>query len=381
MSDRARPRLVVEVEGPSGGRRTVALPADARIDDLVPGLVELCEGRSDSTGWGLAPLGESGLAGDMTLGKSGLYPGAVLILVEPRLNEDVEPEVVGWAVRIPAMAQRIKVALQPRDEPKSIDGMGDADYQRLLEGAIVSPGAGASMVVAVMSVHHGVGTTTVTALLATLLSRLRADQLVAVDASPNSGALSHWLAPDRGLSADAYRSLFGPAITPDQVGAALVRVSSSLSMLPGPPDPGSAMRVDVPAWSRLIEHLRHLHNIVIIDCGAGLQRPACRAALAAADHVVLVTKPQPAEIGKLRPTINSMLRRGRSVVVVGNQGRRARSSRSAAGFQQVMIAYEPQPAARLKMRGFSWSEAPASWQESVRELAAVLIGSRVQAPH
>jgi hypothetical protein len=41
----------------------------------------------------------------------------------------------------------------------------------------------------------------------------------------------------------------------------------------------------------------------------------------------------------------------------------------------VTIAYEKAPALRLKTRGFSWRQAPASWQESVRELAATLAGS------
>jgi hypothetical protein len=41
----------------------------------------------------------------------------------------------------------------------------------------------------------------------------------------------------------------------------------------------------------------------------------------------------------------------------------------------VTLVDDPAAADRLKTRGFSWTHAPASWQESIRELAAVLIGS------
>ena len=113
-------RLVVEVESPSG-RRTVSLPARARISDLVPGLVDLCEGRSDAAGWELAPKGEPRLPGEMTLGESGLFPGAVLVLIQTSRQRDAEPDGPGWAARLPLVADRIRGALRPPAEPKSID--------------------------------------------------------------------------------------------------------------------------------------------------------------------------------------------------------------------------------------------------------------------
>ena len=173
-------RLVVEVEG-SSGRRTVSLPAGARIDDLLPGLVELLEGRADSAGRGLAPTGEGRLAGTSTLGESGLYAGAVLVLIEPADRPEPAPESPGWAARVPAIAQRIRTSLRPPAQPKGIDRLSEAEYLRLLEAAIAAPPVQASVVVAVTSADPGAGTTTVTTLLATLLSRLRGEDVVAVD--------------------------------------------------------------------------------------------------------------------------------------------------------------------------------------------------------
>jgi hypothetical protein len=60
---------------------------------------------------------------------------------------------------------------------------------------------------------------------------------------------------------------------------------------------------------------------------------------------------------------------------MNQSSKRARAKQSDVGVQQLSLAYEPQPAARLKTRGFAWSDAPASWQVSMRELAAMLVGS------
>ena len=347
------------MDSPSG-RHLLDLPEDARVDDLVPGLVEVCEGRTDPAGWSLTPLGEAPLPGERTLGESGLYPGAVLVLTAPA--RPVLPE--------PALKAAV-----PAEAGPQIDRLNGKAYRRMLDGAITAPGLGGSMVVAVMSAHSGAGTTTVTALLATLLNTLRREQVVAVDACPQSGALSHWMAPENGALGAVYDSLLDPAATPDQVLAALVKLGPGLSILPAPSDQRSNREAGPADWGRLIEHLRHMHNFVIVDCGAGFQRAVSRAALASADVVVLVGRSNPGELDRLSPTIESIRARGRTVIVVANQSsQRARASRSG-GVQEVSLAHEPQPATRLKTRGFSWSDAPDSWQEPMRELAAALVGT------
>jgi MinD-like ATPase involved in chromosome partitioning or flagellar assembly len=365
-------RLLVSVDSPSG-RHTLALSEDARIEDLVPSLVEVCEGSSDSRGWSLAPMGEAPLGGQQTLAQRGLFPGAVLVLAAPLQPAYAEPEA-----HVPSaseLAQRLKARLQPSTRAPDIDRMSDSDYLRFLEDAIITPRTGASTVVAVISTHAGRGTTTVTVLLATLLSTLRSDQVVVVDACPQSGALSHWMAPESGLAADSYRLLFAPTLTPEQVRTALVQVRRGLAILPAPSDQRMEPAADEQGWVRLIQHLRHLSNFVILDCGAGFRRASSRAALGAADHVVLVSKSAPGEAAPDR-IIESIRGQGRNVAVVANQAsRRARATRSTAGVQELTLAYEGQPAQRLKTRGFAWSDAPSSWQESIRELAAVLIGS------
>jgi MinD-like ATPase involved in chromosome partitioning or flagellar assembly len=372
--------LLVTVQSPSG-RRILEVPEDARVDDLVPSLVGVCEAGSDPAGWRLAPLGEASLAEDETLGRRGLYPGAVLVLTSPDPRGEPEPDAhpaADFGRRLGARLRSLGTAPAASASaalPPNLDRISDADYLRLLDAAIAAPASGASMVVAVMSAHAGAGTTTVTALLATLLGSLRNEQVGAVDASPGSGALSHWMAPESSLSGTAYGALFKTSLTPEQVRGALVPIERGLALLPAPSDTGP-LSGDDAAWIRLIQHLRHLHNFVILDCGAGFQRAVSRAALAAADHVVLVSKASPGELDKLGPVIESIQRLGRTVVVLVNQvPRRSRVKASGAGVQEITLSFEPQPARRLKTRGFSWNEAPYSWQEAMRELAAVLMGS------
>jgi hypothetical protein len=182
------------------------------------------------------------------------------------------------------------------------------------------------------------------------LSALRGDRLVAVDANPESGALSHWLVPDGALSAEVYRSIFAPEVTPDEVDQALVAAGPRLSVLPAPLD---AARAGV-SWDRLVEHLRHLHHVVIIDCGTN------RRLVNLADQVVLVSRYGPPVA--IRPI-------AKPVVAIANQAPRRKRIHGL----EITVAAEPRAATRLKQRGFAWSDAPPAWQEAFRELAAVLV--------
>jgi MinD-like ATPase involved in chromosome partitioning or flagellar assembly len=365
--------LIVIVESHSG-RHTIEVYVDARVDDLVPSLVELCEPGSDPEGWVLSPMGEPALAGGRTVGESGLFPGAVLELVGP--VGPAPADAGGDAVSAAELARRLKARFQRATRTPDTSRMGGPAYRRMLENAIAAPRLGASMIVAVMSDHAGAGTTTVAVLLSTLVASIRGDRVAVVDACPQSGALSHWMAPESGASTVTYRSLLTSTSTPEQVRAALVQLTPRLAILPAPTDQPARSAGEEADWARLIQHLRHLHNIVILDCGAGFQRPVSRAALGAADQVVLVGGSGPGDLEQLGAAIESIRRRGRTVAVVANQATgRARAKPAASGAHVVTLAYEAQPATRLKTRGFSWHEAPLSWHEAVLELAAILIAS------
>lgn len=322
-------RLIITVEAPSG-RHDLNVPKYARIADLLPAIVEACGGRSDATGWSIRPRGEKVLSGDQTLGDAGIFSGAVLELIEPAATAAADPRV---------------------REPR-ITAMSAGDYVRFLDQAIAGREISRSVVVAVMANHPGAGTTTIAALLATLLGQLRSDAVAVADANPESGALSHWLAPD------AQRPAFIGELSPHEVMGAMVGIGGTSSVLPAPSGQAD--------WPMVIGQLRRLSKIVVLDCAAGFRKPSSAAGLAAADLVVVVT----------RRGQHESMPRGHPIVVVENQSpRRRRAAPSGSGYQVVNVVDEPAAADRLKTRGFSWSVAPPSWQESIRELAAVLVGS------
>lgn len=343
-------RLLVTVESPSG-RITVSLPQTARVAALLPSLVKACEGRDDASGWMLAPLGEAVLDGVQSLAEAGVYSGAVLRLIPPPPTEAAPPP-------------RARPAPAPR-----IEAMGEWDYRRTLDRAIDS-GRQTSNVIAVVGSQAGVGATTVAALLATLLAEVRRDRIACVDASPSSGALSQWLAPDGALPAEVYRSLFEPRVTPQTVEGALVTAGPRLWVLPGPLDPtvGSG---DAAAWKRVLEHLRRLRHVVVIDCGAGTRREMVVAGVESADHIVFVNKPG---ADKAPPQLS------KPVVAVTNLSRRRTRMHRSGSIPHITIPVEQHAAVLLKRRGFDWVAAPGAWQEAVRELAAVLIASGRPSP-
>lgn len=343
-------RLSVTVESPSG-RTTVSVPQKAVVADLLPGLVKACEGRDDASGWLLSPLGEAPLDGTQSLAGAGLYSGAVLRLIPPPPSEAAPPP-------------RARPAPAPR-----IDAMGEWDYRRTLDRAIAG-GSQTGNVIAVVGSQAGVGTTTVAALLATLLAELRPQRIACVDANPPSGALSQWLAPDTALPAGVYRSLFEQRVMPQTVEGALVSAGPRLSVLPGPLDPtvGSG---DAAAWKRVLEHLRRIRHAVVIDCGAGAQRDAVVAGLEFADHIVFVNKPG---ADKAPP------KSSKPVVMVTNLSQRRTRMHRSGGVPQITIPVDQHAAVLLKRRGFDWETAPNTWQEAVRELAAVLVAAGPPAP-
>lgn len=373
-------RLTVSVDSPYG-RHTIDVPLDERVDDLLPGLLQACEGAGDGAGWKLAPQGEAPIDGSRTLGECGLFRGAVLVLSAPSPGEATDAALEGSRgisiASAPALARRLVGRLKAPEPSSDTGRAGREAYRRMLEDAIAASRPGASSVVAVVADRPGAGATSVTALLATLINQLRDDRVAVVDASPRSAALSHWMSPDSGVDKDAYGSLFGQSLTPSQVQAALVSIAPRLWVLPASADQSSARSADAAAWRRLINHLRRLYNVVIVDCGADMHRPAARGALGEADQIVLVRNTEGAGPEAVAASVTAARSESHAVVVVvANQARRpARARPAAVGVQQVTIAYEKEAADRLKTRGFSWSHAPASWQEALRELAATLAGS------
>ena len=253
-------------------------------------------------------------------------------------------------------------------------------YRTQLDGLIQRPRLARSVTIAVVSPKGGVGKTTITALLGTLLAMTRADRVVAVDSDPDYGTLGRSLTPEHRIFADdLLEVLHQPALTVTMLERCLGRAPHGLLVLPAPTEPDRMQRLDQDAYRRIISRLKGLAGIILLDCGAGLNDPATRAAIEACDQLVLVSDAEP-RTASLVAEAALRLKAETSYTFVVNKAPRTGGRLDMEHLAQdvssaravIRIDTAPEEASRLTEGDFNWEEAPASWQVGFRELAAVL---------
>lgn len=256
------------------------------------------------------------------------------------------------------------------------------DYLDQLDRAIMEPRLRRCVTIAVVSPKGGVGKTTITALLGTLLAQLRRDRVVAVDANPDYGSLGRVLVPDHQVYVDDFLARMDePGLTLTALDTQLGRAPHGLMVLPAPTEPDRMWRLDEAAYTKVIERLQELVGIVLLDCGTGLQEPAAGAAIKAADQLILVSDSEPAAASLVAEAGSLLARAGRPIALVVNKmptrgsllelDRFGRSLPEASSM--VVIPSEVMAAHRLAAAQFDWRAAPPGWHRSIRELALCLV--------
>ena len=116
------------------------------------------------------------------------------------------------------------------------------------------------MTIAVVSPKGGVGKTTTTALLGSLLAFLRRDRVIAVETNPDWGSLGRRLVPDHPVFIDELLAgaLSDPDISPARLDAQLGRGPDGLMVAPAPTDPDRAANLDESAYRTLFARLSEL---------------------------------------------------------------------------------------------------------------------------
>ena len=262
----------------------------------------------------------------------------------------------------------------------------NTDYLHQLDLAITRPQQRRCATVAVVSPKGGVGKTTITALLGTLIAHVRRDLVLAIDANPDYGSLGRVLCPGHSLFVDdlgSYLGSTGPA--PPSLADLNARLGAGphgLRVLPAPTDPARMSHIGFEVYGEVIARLKDYAGLILLDCGTGLHEPAAAAALAAADQVVVVSDADPATASLVAEAICHTPLTGPLTLAVNKMPARGgrldlnRLAETLPGIDHVIVvAAEPRAAAALGVGAFRWEGVPSSWQRSVRELAAVLIGS------
>ena len=386
--------VVVTVAGPCG-RRDLVVPADVPVGDLLgPIAAAAGEGRPGATGqarWRLAPLGGDPLPLDMSLAASGVGDGATLTL-QPAPATARPPHAAAPPAAAPppsraaptplggpgaAVSPFFRAAATPGASRRGAArarwlpgrrSRSGAQEDELLEAAIAAPRLGRCVVVGVVSAAAGVGRATVAALLASALAATRRGLTVAVDARPGPGSLTGRLAPDLDVPAgDLLALLDQPALTTGDLAACLggpvFRGSGSRSASPAVVAGGGR------AVPPLVQGLARHAGALVLDCCPGLGGPGDRAAVAAADQLVLVTEPSPSP--ESRRVAAALVDLGHAVVVAAAGAAPAGGVglvRLLPGVRGVVPLPHPAPAVPPR----EWAEVPPWWRRPARQLAYLL---------
>jgi putative peptide zinc metalloprotease protein len=146
--------------------------------------------------------------------------------------------------------------------------------------------------VVVMSRKGGVGKTTTTLALGSILATMRGDRVVAVDANPDAGNLAHRVAtPNSRTITDVLRELDQIRSYADLKLYTAQAAESRLEVLASDDDPRIGMALARSDYHRLIQLLDQYYNLILLDTGTGILDSANQGLLAEADGLVLVLRP------------------------------------------------------------------------------------------
>ena len=431
MSTRA-----VTIAGPER-RLDIVVPAETPIRELLPtfvdlGLHEAPDPREPEPVWAVQQPGGSPLPSERTLAECGISDGDILALTQLRSAAKAPPAPSRQRRPTPPASklsprQKVQSALPERlgtvsrmsESTKAFFGHGpepevvesseperttarqkltkteepsatarwkarwrETDYYTQLDGAVAEPRLARCATIAVVSPKGGVGKTTTTALLGSLLAKVRRDRCVAIDTNPDYGSLGRTLAPDHDLFVDdVIEVLSRPNLTVTELDRHLGRGPEGLMILPAPTDPERMAKLDEKTYRAVIERLQGLVGLLVLDCGTGLQEPAARAAQASADQIVLISDAHPATASLVAEAAELLRTVGPPLTLVVNKMPKEKKARiDLSGLEElvpdaqglVTLTDDPVAAARVAEGSFTWQDAPASWQASIRELAVVL---------
>ncbi len=425
----------VTIAGPDR-RVDLVVSTETPISELIPTFVEMTADDPPEPGtsqpvWSVAPPGRPPLPLDGTLRATGVADGDVLTLTEVRPETQGPPRPA--ELRKPRskhgpMSKRMQTVLPERldamgrlsvatraffgyeEEPMTIESAAPpvqspqerlsrpeqrgpldrarlawraSDYLGRLDRLIAEPRLARCATIAVVSPKGGVGKTTTTALLGSLLAAVRRDRIVAVDTNPDYGSLGRALTPGHTVYVDDLIDVLDrPDLSATGLDGHLGRASDGLMVLPAPTQPARMAALDEAAYTNVIQRLKSLVGVLVLDCGTGLQEPAARAALHCADQLLLISDAHPSTASLVAEAAEQLQEAGPPITIVVNKLPRSRRQLNIdlTAFDELVpearglltVEDEPEAAARVARGDFGWRDAPDSWKESIREVAVGL---------
>ncbi|GAA3754505.1 MinD-like ATPase involved in chromosome partitioning or flagellar assembly [Spinactinospora alkalitolerans] len=199
------------------------------------------------------------------------------------LREEKTPPDGGWRRAVFAVTGGLVNPGDSKDELR----------RKELLDRVRTPVNGGHHRVAVLSLKGGVGKTTTTVGLGSVLAEGRGDRVVAVDANPDRGTLTERL--PRELRSDlTVRDLLNDQASLGRysdVRAYTSQAMSRLEFLASDVDPAVSEAFSDRDYRDVAAVVERFYSVCITDCGTGMLHAAMSAILALADQMVLVSPP------------------------------------------------------------------------------------------
>jgi MinD-like ATPase involved in chromosome partitioning or flagellar assembly len=304
----------------------------------------------------------------------------------PLRRKDVYPQAVldGHAARSgPVSAASLRMS-------RVLTSKGERDEAEL-EAKLHEAGGNLSRpnTVAVISPKGGVGKTSCTYLIGTLLASRKRLRVLAVDVNPDFGTLAS-LAPEATRSphnaADLYQQLESVP-TSAAVRSYVTVLSSGLHILAGPERPEVMAAMTPQRYGILLVFLAQFYDVILLDMGTGIVDPLAQLGVSRADHVLVVTDQEyatanrvlsalrhldapeddepTAPLERLTVVLNKMSSSGDRVSV-------REAFRKAGVRRQVVVPHDAQLATMLDSSSYTLEGLRRATRMAIREMGLVV---------
>jgi MinD-like ATPase involved in chromosome partitioning or flagellar assembly len=169
--------------------------------------------------------------------------------------------------------------------------------------------------IAVLSIKGGVGKTTTTLGLGSILAMMRSDRVIAVDANPDRGTLAERV-NDTSTTSTVRDLLADQNVTRYADVRGHTRMASSrLEVLASEQEPAVSEVFGEVDYRRTVDILSHYYNVILTDCGTGIMHSAMAGVLDLAHAIVLVSSPAMDAARSAAATLDWLMQHGHSALV------------------------------------------------------------------
>lgn len=296
---------------------------------------------------------------------------------EQRALRPGAPEAAAWREALRAARPRRRL-LGRRSRPL------DRRSEKELEVAIRHPLAEGCHSIAVISPKGGVGKTTLSFLLGSVLARVRNDRVIVVDTNPDFGTLADLLGERvPATMSDLLRDLRFVR-TDDDIAGYVTATRTGMHLLAAPQDPVEMTRVGSGGYRAISELIRRFYDLVVFDCGTGFTDDITQFVLRNAGHVVLVTAAQLVSTKIVLQALDRLsttgFDTGRATLAVNMvrggdplDVRRLRDSLGERVGSVVEVPWDARMQRDMDVGDFSYARMQSGTRTAVRRLAAAVV--------